>query len=252
MTLELDGKTVVITGAAGDIGGATARRCAEEGASVMLFDIDADVIAAAAAGHPSLFHQCVDVTSSSDVEAAAAAVSEKMGPVDLLFLNAGIEQPHAPVAELDEALFDRIMAVNVKGVFLMAKHFLPIMRDGGCIVITSSIASLMALPGNAAYSASKAAVAGMMRSIAADCAPRRIRCNSVHPGSVNSRMMARSAEAATGGGDTTQFFEQVSAMAKLGRMVEPVEIAEMVVFLGSDRARMVTSQSLVVDGGTVA
>lgn len=252
MTLELEGKTVVITGAAGDIGGATARRCAEEGASVMLLDIDGDTIAFAAAGNGSLSHHRLDVTSSADVATAAATVSESMGPVDLLFLNAGIEQPYAPLVELDEALFDRIMAVNVKGVFLMAKHFVPIMRDGGSIVITSSIASLMGIPGNAAYSASKAAVAGMMRSIATDCAARRIRCNTVHPGSVNSRMMARSAQAATGGGDTTQFYEQVSAMAKLGRMVEPAEIAEMVIFLGSDRSRMVTSQSLVVDGGTVA
>ncbi|SEJ95428.1 NAD(P)-dependent dehydrogenase, short-chain alcohol dehydrogenase family [Sphingobium sp. AP50] len=250
--MELEGKRVVITGAAGDIGGATARRCVEEGASVMLLDIDENAIAAAAAEHASLLHYRLDVTSSADVAAAAAAVQERMGMIDLLFLNAGIEQPHAPFIDLDEALFDRVMAVNVKGVFLMAKHFVPIMRDGGSIVITASIASLMGLPGNAAYSASKAAVAGMMRSIATDCAVRGIRCNTVHPGSVNSRMMARSAEAATGGGDTTLFYEQVSAMAKLGRMVEPVEIAEMVVFLGSDRARMVTGQSLVVDGGTVA
>jgi NAD(P)-dependent dehydrogenase (short-subunit alcohol dehydrogenase family) len=252
MTLELEGKTVVITGAAGDIGGATARRCAEEGASVLLLDNSADAIAAAAAENTSLSHHRLDVTSSADVATAAAIARESMGLVDLLFLNAGIEQPYAPLVDLDEALFDRIMAVNVKGVFLMAKHFVPIMRDGGSIVITSSIASLMGIPGNAAYSASKAAVAGMMRSIATDCAPRRIRCNTVHPGSVNSRMMARSAEAATGGGDTTQFYEEVSAMAKLGRMVEPAEIAEMVIFLGGDRSRMVTSQSLVVDGGTVA
>jgi NAD(P)-dependent dehydrogenase (short-subunit alcohol dehydrogenase family) len=143
------------------------------------------------------------------------------------------------------------MAVNVRGAFLTVKHFLAIMNDGGSIVLTSSIAALMGLPGLGAYSASKAALVGIMRSIAMDVAPRGIRCNTVHPGSVRSRMLERSAQEATGGKDTTEWYKRAAAMAKLGRLVEPEEIADLVEFLASDRSRMITGQSIAVDGGTL-
>jgi NAD(P)-dependent dehydrogenase (short-subunit alcohol dehydrogenase family) len=250
--MQLKDKKAVITGAAGDIGLATMRAFLENGAAAMLVDIDAAALADAAAGSGGqAAYVAADVTSEASVAAAARRTAERFGRIDIVFANAGVDQAHAPVIELEEGLFDRVTAVNVKGVFLTVKHFLPIMNDGGSIIITSSVAALMGLPSLAAYSASKAAVVGMMRPIAMEAAQRRIRCNTIHPGTVRSRMLHRSAEKLSPDGDTDAWYRRVTGMVPFNRLVEPTEIADLVAFLASDRSRMITGQSIAVDGGMV-
>jgi NAD(P)-dependent dehydrogenase (short-subunit alcohol dehydrogenase family) len=250
--MELKDKVAVVTGAAGDIGLAAVRRLVESGASTMLIDIDRQALADAVTtfARDQVAHCVVNVTCEADLEAGARETYARFGKVDILFVNAGVEQPHIPITSLPESAFDRVVAVNLKGVFLTIKHFLPIMAEGGSIIIMSSIAGLMGIPAYAAYSASKAGLIGMMRSIALDAAPRGIRCNTIHPGSVRSRMLDRSAHEVAGD-SKEEWCRRVSAMAKLGRLVEPEEVADLVVFLGGDSSRMITGQSIAIDGGTI-
>ena len=250
--MELKDKVAVITGAAGDIGLATVRRLVESGSSAMLIDIDQEALddAVATVANDRIARCVVNVTNDADLERGARQTLERFGKVDILFVNAGIEQPHTPLVSLPESVFDRVVAVNLKGVFLTVKHFLPIMVDGGSIVITSSTAALMGLPAYAAYSASKAGLIGMMRSIALDAAPRGIRCNTIHPGPVRSRMIDRSAPQGANAA-IEEWFEKLTASVRLGRLIEPEEVADLVMFLSGDRSRMITGQSIAIDGGSV-
>lgn len=248
--MQLDRKTVAITGAAGDIGMATARALQSESARLAMIDISSEALEEAKQALGSTCLPLVaDVTREDDLARAAQEASAALGPIDILFVNAGIEQPHIPLPDLDKSIFDRVLAVNLTGAFLTVKHFLPVMSDGGSIILTSSIAGLMGIPAYSAYSASKGGLIALMRSLAVEAAPRRIRCNSIHPGTVRSRMIERTAQEATHGGDPAEWYAAVTSMAKLGRLVEPHEVAELVLFLASDRSQMITGQSIAVDGG---
>jgi NAD(P)-dependent dehydrogenase (short-subunit alcohol dehydrogenase family) len=245
-------KVAIITGGAGNLGLATARRLVGEGARVLLVDHDERQLRKAvnslASERVATF--AADVTSAKAVEAYAKYSTVLYGKVDFFFNNAGIEGPNAPIGEFPEDEFDRVMQVNVKGVFLGMKYVPPHMNDGGSVVITSSIAGLMASGGFVAYTTSKHAVIGIMRDTAVDLAPRKIRVNTVHPGFVKSEMLLRILRRQQPGVADEELLQKFGELTRFGRCVTPDEIADMVAFLASDDSRMVTGQTLVVDAGT--
>ena len=247
--MRLDGKTALITGGAGDIGLATARRMIAEGARVALVDRDpARVEAAAAALGGQSAGFAADVTKEADVARFAADVVSRFGPVDIFFNNAGIAGTVAPLVNYSEADFSAVMAVNVTGVFLGLKHVVPVMRDGGSVIITSSIAGLRGAANMSAYVASKHAVVGLMRTAAIEFAPRRIRVNAVHPGPVSGAMMSE-LETGMSKDNPMAARQRMAQQMKLGRYVDPDEIADLVMFLASDDSRMITGSSHVIDAG---
>jgi NAD(P)-dependent dehydrogenase (short-subunit alcohol dehydrogenase family) len=249
----LPDKVCVVTGAAGSIGFASARLFAAEGARVMMLDVDAAALEAAARELPAnlVAWQVVDVRRAADVAAAVDATLGKWGRIDVLFSNAGNPGVISPLAEFPEAVFDDVFAVHVKGTFLMCRHFLPRMSDGGSVIITSSVAGLRGDAGVYAYIPAKHAQIGLMRCLAREFGPRRIRVNTIHPGPTRNRFQA-GIEAALSkvlGRDAAQFFDD---LIPLGRHAEPEEIARAVLFLASDAASYITGSMLVVDGGMSA
>ncbi len=244
------GKVALITGGAGGIGLAAARLFLSNGARVMLVDKDADALKAAIA---SLDSGCVasavaDVTQSSGAERYAKETGDKLGRIDFFFNNAGIEGVMAPVTEYPEEVFDQVMAVNVKGVFLGMKYVLPRMNDGGSIVITSSTAGFRGRPAFVAYACSKHAVVGIMKSTAHEAAQRKIRVNTIHPGMVEGAMMRRLEEKGNPP-DPTKARSFLEGGIKLGRYIKPEEVAQLVMFLASDASAMITGGEFLVDGG---
>lgn len=251
--MRLAGKKAVITGGAGNIGYAVAQRFLEEGAEVLLVDRDQlalhEAVEALSSGNVTA---CVaDVTSAESVQGYVREAAHLFGKVDVFFNNAGIEGPSSRIESFPEDGFDRVMAVNVKGVFLGMKYLPPVMNDGGSVIITSSIAGLMGSGGFVAYTASKHAVIGIMRDTAIDLAPRRIRVNTVHPGFVESAMMLRIMHTLQPGVADAELVKGFSAQTRLGRFIKPAEVAAMVSFLASDDSQMATGQTYVVDAGTL-
>ena len=246
--MRLKDKVCLVTGAAGAIGAATAREMAAQGARLVLVDRDAAALQAVMPDVDPAVCLLVDadVTRESENARMVGLAVQRFGPLDVFFANAGIEGQSAPLLAYDEAVYDAVMAVNVDGVFFGLRQVLPHLRDGGSIIITSSIAGVAGAARNAAYSASKHAVVGLMRSVANEAAPRRIRVNTVNPGIVDSpmirRLLSQHPDPAVG---EAQFLARI----KLGRMVSPADVAHAVIFLASDDSRMITSQTLVVDGG---
>lgn len=246
--MRLKDKVAIITGAAGNIGLATAKLFAREGARLVLVDAQRAALDAACRGFDpaATLPIAADVTSAEDTIRIADATIGRFGGIDILYANAGIEGLVQPTSDYPDEVYDKVMEVNVKGVFLGVKHIASRMREGGSLVITSSIMGLMGAPRNIAYTASKHAVVGLMRSAAADLAARRIRVNTVHPGMVDSEMLRRLIERHP---DPKQRHADLIARIKLGRFVTPEEIAQTVLFLASDESRMTTGQTFLVDGG---
>ncbi|TVR66964.1 MAG: SDR family oxidoreductase, partial [Gemmatimonadales bacterium] len=178
---------------------------------------------------------------------------ERFGRVDILFLNAGVEGVVKPLEEYPEDTFDLVMGVNVKGVWLGLKHGFPALEasGGGSVIITSSVAGLQGTPNVSAYTTSKHATIGLMRSGALEGAPRKIRVNSIHPSPVDNRMMRSLEEGFAPGGaaDAKKGFE---GMIPLGRYADNDEIASVALFLASDESRFMTGAILPVDGGMTA
>jgi NAD(P)-dependent dehydrogenase (short-subunit alcohol dehydrogenase family) len=240
---RLDDKTAFITGAAGSIGAATARRFVAEGARVVLSDLDAEPLHALA-GELGAEAAVADVTDS----AAVAAAVERAGALDIAFANAGVFGDVAPVAEYDEAVFAHVLAVNVLGPFHVAKHALRAMRPGGSLILNSSVVGLTSDPGICAYAMSKHALVGLMRTAAKEVAGRGIRVNSIHPGPVDNAFQHRIETVATGESEAraAEIFE---TMIPLGRHATPDEVAEAVLFLASDESRFMTGAAIPLDGG---
>lgn len=248
--MRLQNKVAIVTGAAGNIGLATVRLFHQQGAKVVLVDRDQAGIKRALAelGGDRAEGVIADVTSSADVKRYVDATVQRFGKIDVFFNNAGIEGAVCSLVDYPEDAFDKVMAVNTKGVFLGMKYVVPQMNDGASIIITSSIMGLAGSLRTIGYVASKHAVVGIMRSAAKILGPRGIRVNTVHPGFVESDMLRRIEEA--DGSDTPEALKKKKADAlPLGRYVEPLEIAQSVLFLASDESRMVTGQTLAVDGG---
>ncbi len=252
--MKLEGKVALITGGAGVIGRATARRLLDEGATVVLVDKDESTVRAAAQklGSAKAAWLAADVTDAASVASYAKAASERFGPIHAFFNNAGIEGPTAPLAEFPEDGFAAVMAVNVTGVFLGMKYVLPRMADGGSIIITSPPAGLRGAANFGAYCASKHAGIGIMRTAALEAAPRRIRVNSIHPAPVESDMIRRLERARAGDGDTERVKRRFVQRIPMGRYVLPNEVADLVLFLASDESRMITGTMLGIDGGSLA
>ena len=255
MSDRLVNKVAVITGGAGAIGRAAAQRFLEEGASVMLVDLNQSALddAAASLGSNAVAVCAADVTSAADNARLFAAAEERFGGVDILLANAGIEGPVMPLTEYDEDAFDQVLAVNVKGVFLNIKYGMPAIarRGGGSIVVTSSVAGLQGTAGVGAYTTSKHAVIGLMRSAALEGAPHKVRVNTVNPAPVYGRMM-ESLEDGLGAGDGASARAALEQRIPLGRYAEPADIANVMLFLASDDAAYVTGSVYVSDGGLVA
>jgi len=246
----LDGRICIVTGAAGSLGQASARRFAGEGAKVMLVDRDRARLDAALKSLPEgrATAMLADVTSAKDTQAYVDATVARWGPIDVLFSNAGISGVIRPVTEYPEDVFDAVVAVNLKGSFLACKHALPKMRDGGSIIMTSSVVGVTSDPGIAAYAAAKHGLIGLMRTIAKEAASRRIRVNVVAPGPIDNDFQ-RNVENGLSqalGTDAGKFLDSV---IPLGRHAKAEEVAEMVLFLASDRSAFTTGSVLMVDGG---
>ncbi len=189
-----------------------------------------------------------DVTSEEQVEAAVQATIERFGRLDIAFANAGIFGVVAPVSEYPLDVFERVMAVNVTGSFLVAKHALRVMEPGGSLIINSSVVGLTSDQGIAAYAISKHAVVGLARTAAKEVAAKGIRVNSLHPGPTDNEFQHRIEVEAIGASreESAQAFEQ---MIPLARHAMPQEIATAVVFLASDESTFMTGARLTVDGG---
>ena len=247
---KLENKVAIITGGAGSIGRTTAKLFLEQGARVMLVDMDeAELKEAIDELEGERIKFCVaDVSKASDVENYVNETVKEFGKIDVFFNNAGIEGVVKPLVEYPEDVFDKVIAVNVKGVWLGNKYVLPHMNDGGSIIMTSSVAGLTGSPNVSAYITSKHAVVGIMRATAVEAAPRKIRVNSVHPSPVDNRMM-RSLEEGFSKGHAAEVKKTLEATIPLGRYAEPVEIARLVLFLASDDSQFITGTTQIVDGG---
>lgn len=249
---RLQGKVAVITGGAGGIGRAAGALFAAEGADVLLVDMDEAALQAAVAetGSNRVSYFVADVTSNADNQAMITCATERYGGVDVLLANAGVEGDVRPITEYDEARFDQVLGVNVKGVFLGLKAAIPAMqaRGGGSVVITSSVAGVRGAPGLSAYVTSKHAVIGLMRSAALECAAMNIRVNTVNPSPVETRMM-RSLEAGMLPDDADSAKQAITAGIPMHRYGTPDEIARVMLFLASDDSAWVTGSVYMADGG---
>jgi NAD(P)-dependent dehydrogenase (short-subunit alcohol dehydrogenase family) len=194
------------------------------------------------------------VTRSADVQAYVAFALERMGSIDVLFNNAGIEGPVAPLAEYPEDGFDEVLAVNVRGVFLGLRHVLPVMlrQRSGSVINTGSLASERGLPNTGAYNAAKHAVLGLTRTAAAEVGGFGVRVNAVLPGMIDTRMLRSLVGSLGGSADVERGVQQVARVAPQGRPGRPEEVAEVVCFLASDAASFVNGVGWPVDGGALA
>ena len=258
---RLDGKVALITGATGGIGRAAAQLFADEGARLTLVDLDESALreVVQTVGEDRATYVAADVTQPDQTQAYVQAAVDRWGGVDILLANAGIEGSIASIPEYPLDVFDRVMAVNVRGVWLGIKYVVPVMRErgGGSIVITSSTAGIGAGPDMSAYTTSKHAVIGLMRTAAMEGAASGIRVNTVNPAPIETRMMRSIEEmrvAVLDDADITveQTYRATSARIPLGRYGHPAEVARMMLFLASDDSSFCTGGVYMVDGGRSA
>ena len=250
---RLENKVAVITGGAGGIGQETAAHFLAEGASVVLVDVDQarlDATAKALGGGERVLTAKADVSNETDVKRYVETSLDRFGRIDVFFNNAGIEGAVAPLEQQDIALFDKVIAINVRGAYLGLKHVLPHMYKAGAgsVINTSSVAGLNGSAGVLPYVASKHALTGMTKVAAIEAAGHNVRVNSVHPSPVNTRMM-RSLEAGFGPDDAEAAKATMEKAIPLGRYGEPGDIAKLVVFLASDESRFITGAQYRIDGG---
>ncbi|HEX9088985.1 MAG TPA: SDR family oxidoreductase [Arthrobacter sp.] len=243
------GKTAIVTGGRGDLGSATAALLARHGAKVASLDVAG---VPAAATHGSISQYDVDVTSEDSVADAVRRVTDDLGAPDILVNAAGIIGPAGASHTASLADFDTIFNVNVKGVWLMTKYVVPgmIEKGAGSIVNFSSIHGITGGRNVPLYHATKGAVRLLSKSDAAAYGSHGIRVNSIHPGSMNTRMSRRSAEQSDIGAE--QYYKQLVGSNPLPRQGEPDEIAYGVLYLASDESRFTTGSELVIDGGYTA
>jgi NAD(P)-dependent dehydrogenase (short-subunit alcohol dehydrogenase family) len=253
MDLELGGKAVVICGGARGIGFACAEAFAREGARVAIFDWNAELLAEAAAAirkiGAEVLTQQVDVSNGEAVDAAHARVIETFGGIDVGFNNAGIGSPFRPIEETSEADWDKVIDVNLKGVWLcvraQVRHMRP--RNQGAIINTASNVAFVGSPGGVAYVASKHGIIGITRSVALELAKTRVRINAVAPGTVKTPL------GKSRGAFVDPFPDAIIRKGlPIGRLGEPSEVADAVLWLASPRASLALGETLVIDGGFLA
>ena len=247
---QFEGKVAIVTGGAHGIGEATARAFASEGAAVVVADNtdDGRSVAEQINQDGNAHFEQVDVSRSEDVQRMVRAAVERFGRLDFLFNNAGIEGEQAVTADCTEANWDRVIGVNLTGVFLGSKYAIPAMLagGGGAIVNNASVAGLVGFVGIPAYAASKGGIIQLTKTTALEYATQGIRVNCVCPGVIDTPMIDRF----TGGDPATR--QAMEGLEPVGRLGRPEEIASAVVYLCSDAASFVTGVALPVDGGFVA
>jgi NAD(P)-dependent dehydrogenase (short-subunit alcohol dehydrogenase family) len=256
MAERFTAKVAVVTGAGVGIGQATALQLAAEGASVVVLDREAETAQETAAlirseGGSARSVTC-DLTAPAQVAAAFEQVESDVGGVDVLVNNAGVVR-YGPVDEFSDEDWDLVIDTNVKGTFLTVKHAVPSMRrrGGGAIVNTASTQAFASQQLVAAYSASKGAIVSMTRTLALDHAKDGIRVNCVCPGSVQTPMLRYGAELLVDA-DPEMTMQEWGGLHPLGRLIQPEEVAAMIVFLASDDAAAITGAPYLVDGGLLA
>lgn len=251
---RLSGKRAIITGASGGIGEATARHFLNEGASVLLASRSQEKLEQTAQRLNSdrVFIHAVDIASEDECRALAIAAQRHFGGLDILFANAGFEGSIKPLLSIEQSEFDAVQNTNIRGTWLTLKHCVPLMlKGGGSVIITSSVAGKVGVPGLAAYAASKHALVGLMEVAALELAASGVRVNAVAPAPVDNAMM-RSIEdqVAPGAREAAKAgFESLNAMK---RYATNEEVAAAVVFLASDESSFCTGGVLPVDGGFLA
>lgn len=248
---RIAGKVAVITGATGGIGAAAAHRFVAEGARVLLVDLDAQALQRLSAelGPDNSDYFAGDVADETAVGEFVERAIRRFGRIDVALLNAGIEGKFGKIEDVPVSMFDRVMAVNVRGVWLGLAKLMPAMRKtgGGSIIITSSIAGLRGTPMLAAYATSKAAVIGLMKSAALEGVADKIRVNAVNPAQTRTRMMQSIDSSLDAAGRTTD----PTARIPMARYAEPAEIVAMMLFLASDESTFCTGATYIVDGGSM-
>ncbi|TCJ99150.1 SDR family NAD(P)-dependent oxidoreductase [Nocardia alba] len=241
---RFDGKTALITGGSSGMGLATAHRLLAEGARVVVTGRDKSRLDAAVAELGGQARGIAgDATDLDDLDSLVAAVANRFGQIDVLFANAGIGS-FQTIEQVTGALFDQVIGGNLKGAFFTIQKSLPLLPDHAAIVINASFGLHLGVPGSALYSASKAAVHNLTRSLAAELAPRRIRVNSVSPGYIDTPAFRSELSEATQRG--------VAALSPAGRVGTADDVAAAVVFLASSDATFVNGHDLRVDGGLTA
>ncbi len=247
---RLIGKVALITGAGGGIGRATALLFAREGAKVAVADFvsaggQETVKMIKEAGGEAAFVEA-DVSKSADAQRMVSRTVESFGRLDILFNNAGIQSKFLMTADTPEEVWDRILATNLKGVFLGCKSAIPVMlkQGGGVIISTASAAGVIGLPGTGAYGASKAGIIGLTRTMALEYADRNIRVNCISPGTIMTAMSPGAIDP-----ENVPPFHQSQAMRRFAR---PEEVATVALYLASDDSSFVTGTNTVVDGGYTA
>ena len=254
---RVDGKIAIVTGGANGIGQAVCRRFVEEGARVVVADMNAEAGSALAAelGERTEFVE-FDVRDENGWQALMDGVLARHVRLDILVNNAGIlaTTQHQSIDDVGLDEWEAVQAVNARGVFLGCRAGVKAMKagGGGSIINLSSIAGIIGTPQIVAYGASKGAVRQMTKSVAIDCARKgyRIRCNSVHPGLIDTNMGAESM--GMGGGDPSENLKKRVSATPMGERGEPMDIANGILFLASDEARHMTGAELVIDGGLTA
>ncbi len=244
---RLAGKTALVTGAGSGFGAGIAQAFTAEGAGVLLVDIDinaAGTVAQTLGAKARAFQ--ADVSSDADMKAAVHEAITAFGHLDIVVNNAGITHDNAPMLDISEAEFDRIFAVNVKSVYLTARHAVPVMRrhGGGVILNIASTAGVRPRPGLVWYNGSKGAMISLTRAMAIELTGDRIRVNAINPVAGETPLLAKFM-----GGDTPEKRELFRSSIPWGRLSRPSDIASAAVFLCSDESEMITGTALNVDGG---
>lgn len=249
---SLSGSSAIVTGAASGIGLAAARELLEAGASVLLVDLDEAGLQDVVAGLGQGADACVaDVSQGADVQRFVAEAEERHGKVDFLFNNAAIAGDVHSIVDCPEELFDRVIATNLRSVFLGLKYVLPgmIERGRGSVVNAGSVASFTSMPNRAPYSTTKHGILGLTRAAAAEAGPHGVRVNAVCPGPIETPL---SRSVRSGFGDVDPGATTQAVANTLGRMGEAREIATVVRFLASDEASFVNGSAWLADGGMLA
>ena len=258
---RLSEKVALITGGAGGIGQAAARLFTDEGAHVVLVDREEAALenVVSSIGEDKASFVVADVTKSDETQNYVEAAIERWGGIDIYLANAGIEGMVSSIPDYPHDMFDQVMAVNVRGVWLGLKYVIPVMRErgGGNIVITSSTAGIGGTAGMSAYTTSKHAVIGMMRTAALECAPMGIRVNTVNPAPIETRMMRSLEEMRVAAADSSEVTvertrQSYASRIPLQRYGYPEEVAKVMLFLASADSSFCTGGVDMVDGGRSA